>query len=87
MEDIMVYAKIAAFIGSAFAIGIGTFGPAIAQGMIGSKACENFVKCPPENIGGFRTIVMISLVVVETSSIYALLISGLLLGAGFLIGR
>ncbi len=39
-----IYAKIAAFAGSAFAIAIGTFGPALAQGMIGSKACENFVK-------------------------------------------
>jgi F0F1-type ATP synthase membrane subunit c/vacuolar-type H+-ATPase subunit K len=85
MENLIVYAKIAAFAGSAFAIALGTFGPALAQGMIGSKACENFVKCPESQVGSFRALVMLSLVIVETSSIYALLISGGLLALGYML--
>lgn len=85
MENLMIYAKIAAFAGSAFAIAIGTFGPSIAQGMIGSKACENFVKCSESQVGSFRTLVMLSLVIVETSSIYALIMSLGLLGIGYFL--
>ena len=46
MENIINYTKAAAALGAAFAIGIGTIGPALAQGMVGSKACENIGKYP-----------------------------------------
>lgn len=75
MEDMYIaYIKIAAFIGAAFAMGIGTIGPAIGQGMIGSKACENIGKYP-ESSGQIRTTMFLGMGIVETSAIYAFLIS------------
>lgn len=81
MEQIVNYAKAAAFIGSAFAIGIGTLGPSLAQGSVGSKACENLGKYP-EAAGSIQGAMFASLVAIETSSIYALIIAGGLLYAG-----
>ena len=39
MEGIF-YVKAAAFFGAALAMGIGSIGPALGQGLIGMKACE-----------------------------------------------
>ena len=38
------YAQAAAFIGAAIAMGLGSVGPALGQGMIGKKACEGVGK-------------------------------------------
>mgnify|MGYP003593163654 CR=1 FL=1 len=71
-------AKAAAYIGAAIAMGIGSFGPALGQGLIGMKACENIGKYP-ESAGKIRTTMMIAMSLVETSAIYALMIAGALI--------
>lgn len=70
----LAYVKIAAYIGAAFVMGIGTIGPALGQGHIGAKAIENIGKYP-ESSGQIRTTMFISLGIVETSAIYAFLIA------------
>lgn len=69
------YAKAAAFIAAALAMGIGSIGPALGQGMVGAKACENIGKYP-ESSGQIRTTMMIAMGMVETSAIYAAIIAG-----------
>lgn len=77
----MFYAKAAAFMGAAITMGFGSIGPALGQGLIGMKACENIGKYP-ESAGQVRTTMMIAMGLVETSAIYALLISGALIIVG-----
>jgi F-type H+-transporting ATPase subunit c len=77
MEGIY-YAKAAAYIGAAIAMGVGSFGPAFGQGMIGAKACENIGKYP-DSAGKIRTTMIISMAIVESSAIYCLLIAGFLI--------
>lgn len=84
MEGIF-YVKAAAFIGAAFAMGFGSLGPALGQGMIGSKACESMGKYP-ESAGKIRTTMMIAMGLVETAAIYALLIAGGLIFVGYYSG-
>lgn len=72
--EIAEYAKAAAYVGAAIAMGVGSIGPAIGQGMIGAKACENIGKYP-ESSGQIRTTMMIAMGIVESSAIYALLIA------------
>jgi F-type H+-transporting ATPase subunit c len=79
--DTIFYAKAAAFLGAAIAMGVGSVGPAIGQGMIGMKACETIGKYP-ESAGAVRTSMMISMGLVETSAIYALFIAGWLIWVG-----
>ena len=50
--DGLFYAKAAAFLGAAIAMGIGSLGPALGQGLIGAKACENLSKAPNDEVGG-----------------------------------
>lgn len=73
-----MYATAAAYIGAGIAMGIGAVGPAIGQGLIGMKACENIGKYP-ESSGQIRTTMMIAMGIVESSAIYALLIAGAIL--------
>jgi len=75
--DGVVIAKAAACIGAAIAMGIGSVGPALGQGMIGMKACENIGKYP-ESSGQIRTAMILGMAIVESSAIYALMISGAL---------
>jgi F-type H+-transporting ATPase subunit c len=72
------YAKAAAFLGAAIAMGVGAIGPALGQGLIGMKACENIGKYP-ESSGKIRTTMMIAMGLVETSAIYALMVAGALI--------
>lgn len=71
-------AQAAAYIGAAFAMGIGTIGPALGQGLIGSRACETMGKYP-ESAGKVRGAMMLAMVLVETVAIYALLVALLLI--------
>lgn len=84
MENMAHYAKAAAYIAAAFAISIGTLGPAIAQGLIGARACENLGKYP-ESSGLLRTVMLIALSFVETSSIYAFIVACALLWLGSIL--
>lgn len=77
MEEIN-YVKVAAFLGAAFAMGIGTIGPALGQGLIASKAVESMGKYP-EMSNKIRTTMLIALGIVETSAIYAFVIAMVLI--------
>lgn len=81
MEGIFI-AKAAAFIGAAFAMGIGSIGPALGQGLVGMKACENLGKYP-QSSGQIRTTMVLGMVIIESTAIYALLIAGGLLLVSF----
>jgi F-type H+-transporting ATPase subunit c len=76
--DGVFYAKGLALIGAAVAIGMGCLGPAIGQGLIGMKACENMGKYP-EHSGKIRNAMFIAMALVETSAIYAGLVAGALI--------
>jgi F-type H+-transporting ATPase subunit c len=81
MEDAIHYARAAAYLGAALAIGLGTLGPSLGQGSVGSKACENIGKYP-EASGAIRAALLASLVAIETSAIYATVIAILLIIMG-----
>lgn len=72
--NISAYAQAAVFVGAAIAMGIGTVGPSIAQGMIGSKACENVGKYP-DSYSKVRMTMIISMGLVETCAIYVMIIA------------
>lgn len=81
MNDGFFYAKAAAFIGAALAVGVGSIGPALGQGLIGMKACENIGKYP----GGakdIRAAMFLAMAIVETALIYCSLIAAALLYFG-----
>jgi F-type H+-transporting ATPase subunit c len=80
--DGVFYAKAAAFIGAAIAMGIGSIGPALGQGLIGMKACENIGKYP-ENSGPIRNAMFLAMALVETSAIYAALVAGTLIWVAY----
>jgi F-type H+-transporting ATPase subunit c len=67
MLDIAVIAK-------ALAIGLGAFAPALAIGMIGSKAVEAIGR-NPESAGAVRTAMILALGFAEAVAIYALVIA------------
>ncbi len=77
MEEIN-YVKMAAYLGAAFAIGVGAIGPALGQGAVASKALENMGKYP-EMADKIRTTMFIGLALIETLAIYAFIISLLLI--------
>lgn len=68
----------AAMFGAAIAMGIGTIGPAFGQGMIGTKGIETMGKYP-ESANKIRLAMLMAMAVVETSGIFAFLISILLI--------
>lgn len=76
--ETMLYAKAAAYIGAALAMGIGSIGPALGQGLVGMKACETIGK-HPENSGNVRMAMMIGMGLIETSAIYCFIVSLILL--------
>jgi F-type H+-transporting ATPase subunit c len=73
----IVYAKAAACIAAGIAMGIGSLGPALGQGLVGMKACENLGKYS-ESSSQIRTLMIVAMGIIESSAIYALLISGAL---------
>jgi F-type H+-transporting ATPase subunit c len=84
MEDALQYARAAAYLGAALVIGIGILGPAIAQGLTASKACENIGKYP-ESAGFIRTTMILAMSIIETSPIFLFLISMFLIYVGYTI--
>lgn len=66
----LFYAKAAAFLGAAIAMGLGSVGPAIGQGLVGTKACESIGKYP-ESADKIRMTMMIAMAIIESSAIYA----------------
>jgi F-type H+-transporting ATPase subunit c len=86
MESIdgVFYAKAAALLGAAIAAGIGSIGPALGQGLIGMKACENMGKYP-ESSSKIRTAMFMAMAMVETCAIYPSLIAGGLIWAALML--
>lgn len=76
MED--SYAKAAVYIGAALAMGMGSVGPAIGQGLVGMKACESIGK-HPESAGNIRYIMIMALSLIETSAIYCFIVALILM--------
>lgn len=72
------YVKAAACLSAAIAVGIGVLGPSLGQGMIGTKACENIGKYP-ESANKIRQVMFTSMGIVETSSLWCVLIAGALI--------
>jgi len=78
--DGLFYAKAAALLGAAIAVGVGVMGPALGQGAIGTKACESIGKYP-ESSGKIQTTMLMAMALVETCAIYPTIIAGGLLWA------
>ena len=84
MEGVF-WAQAAAFLGAALAMGIGSIGPSIGQGLVGMKACESIGKYP-ESASKVQTTMFVAMGIVETSAIYALIIAGFLVWIGQSLG-
>jgi F0F1-type ATP synthase membrane subunit c/vacuolar-type H+-ATPase subunit K len=81
MNEIMISAKAAAAIAVAITIGIGILGPSFAQGLIGSKACENIGKYPEGANNIFKTM-SFALVMAETLALFIVFIAAALIYFG-----
>ena len=76
--DTIYLTKVAAYIGAALVMGIGSISPAYGQGIIGAKACENIGKYP-ESADKIRLTMMIAMGFVESAAVYALVVAMILL--------
>ena len=63
---------------AALAIGLGTLGPGLGQGMLAAKAMEAIGR-NPEAAGKITPLMFIGLAIVESLAIYALVISFIIL--------
>jgi len=72
--------KAACAIGAGLCMGIGAIGPAIGEGNAVGKALEGMAR-QPEAAGTLRTNMILGCAITETTGIYSLLISFLILFA------
>ena len=72
--------KAACAIGAGLCMGIGAIGPAVGEGNAGGKALEGMAR-QPETAGTLRTNMILGCAITETTGIYSLLISFLILFA------
>ena len=72
--------KAACAIGAGICMGFGAIGPAIGEGNAVGKALEGMAR-QPESAGNLRTNMILGCAITETTGIYALLISFLILFA------
>lgn len=72
--------KAACAIGAGLCMGIGAIGPAIGEGNAVGKALEGMAR-QPEAAGKLRTNMILGCAITETTGIYSLLISFLILFA------
>ena len=80
MEFNAYFLKAMCAIGAGLCMGIGAIGPAIGEGNAVSKALEGMAR-QPESAGTLRTNMILGCAITETTGIYALLISFLILFA------
>jgi F-type H+-transporting ATPase subunit c len=73
-----VIIRAAALLGAGICMGAGAIGPGIGEGFVGGKACEGIAR-QPELQGVLTRTMLIADAVAETTGIYALVISLLLL--------
>ena len=74
------FVKAACAIGAGLCMGIGAIGPAIGEGNAVGKALEGMAR-QPEVSGTLRTNMILGCAITETTGIYSLLISFLILFA------
>ena len=74
------FLKACCAIGAGLCMGIGAIGPAIGEGNAVGKALEGMAR-QPEAAGTLRTNMIVGCAITETTGIYALLISILILFA------
>lgn len=74
-EGIMMAGK---FIGAGICMGFGAIGPGVGEGFAAGKACEGVAR-RPDQVGLITRTMLIGQAVSETTGIYSLLISILML--------
>ena len=74
------FLKAACAIGAGLCMGIGAIGPAIGEGNAVGKALDGMAR-QPESAGTLRTNMILGCAITETTGIYSLLISFLILFA------
>lgn len=72
------WVKVAACVAAGLCMGLGTLGPALGQGYIGGKACENLGK-KPESAGIITRTMVMAMVFAESSAIYAFVVALILI--------
>ncbi|MBT4594883.1 ATP synthase F0 subunit C [bacterium] len=72
------FVRVAACIAAGICMGFGALGPSLGQGFIAGKACESIGKRPDSLKVVFRAMI-VGIVAAETSSIYAFVISLMLI--------
>ena len=77
MDSLIIAAKA---IGAGLCMGIGAIGPAIGEGNAVGKALEGMAR-QPEAAGDLRTNMILGCAITETTGIYALVVSLLILFA------
>ena len=80
MEFNAYFLKAICALGAGLCMGIGAIGPAIGEGNAVSKALEGMAR-QPESAGNLRTNMILGCAITETTGIYSLLISFLILFA------
>ena len=80
MEFNAYFLKACCAIGAGLCMGIGAIGPAIGEGNAVGKALEGMAR-QPEAAGALRTNMILGCAITETTGIYSLLISFLILFA------
>ncbi len=80
MEFNVYFLKAMCAIGAGLCMGIGAIGPALGEGNAVGKALEGMAR-QPESAGTLRTNMILGCAITETTGIYSLLISFLLLFA------
>ena len=80
MEFNAFFLKACCAIGAGLCMGIGAIGPAIGEGNAVGKALEGMAR-QPEAAGTLRTNMIVGCAITETTGIYSLLISILILFA------
>jgi len=78
MVEGIFYVKAAAFVSAALVMGIGSIGPALGQGLIGMRACENLGKYP-QSAKDIKTLMLLAMTITETVAIYAFVVALLLI--------
>ena len=78
MENALSYIKIAQYVAAAIVMGLGALGACLAQAKVASKACECIAQNPTVE-KEIKNIFFSGLLFIETSAIYCLVISIILL--------
>jgi F-type H+-transporting ATPase subunit c len=78
MEFNVYFLKAMCAIGAGLCMGIGAIGPAIGEGNAVAKALEGMAR-QPESAGTLRTNMILGCAITETTGIYSLVISLLIL--------